>query len=277
MVTRTSDRTYARPFLKWAGGKRQLIPQYEPYIPQTFGTYYEPFLGGGAMFFHLLPYPAVLTDINEELINTYCCVRDNVEKLIYLLSNHQEKHEKCSHEYYYKIRESHPRDNLKRAARFIYLNKTCFNGLYRVNSQGKFNVPMGRYKNPKICDREGLIAVSELLQNTTLEVAPFTKVLARAIADDFVYFDPPYHPISTTSNFTAYSRYAFNEPEQIQLRDTFKQLAETGVKVMLSNSDCEFIRQIYAEFKIYKISASRAINSHGKKRGKISEVLITSY
>jgi DNA adenine methylase len=277
MLSPTLDIVSAHPFLKWAGGKRQLIPQYQCYIPQTFGTYYEPFLGGGAMFFHLLPKIAILTDINDELINTYCSVRDDVEGLIKLLSKHQQNHTKSAHNYYYQIREYNPRDKLKRAARFIYLNKTCFNGLYRVNSQGKFNVPMGRYKNPKICDRELLMAVSALLQNTTLEVAPFTKVLDRAIADDFVYFDPPYHPISTTSNFTAYSRYAFNEPEQIQLRNTFKNLAETGVKVMLSNSDCEFIRDIYDEFIIHKISASRAINSHGTKRGKISEVLITSY
>jgi DNA adenine methylase len=277
MVTRTSDIVAPRPFLKWAGGKRRLIPQYECYIPQNFGTYYEPFLGGGAMFFYLSAKPAVLTDINEELINTYCSVRDDVDGLIQLLSNHQENHQRSPQQYYYQIRSSQPRYNLARAARFIYLNKTCFNGLYRVNSQGKFNVPIGRYKNPKICDRELLRSVSDILQQTIIEVKPFTAVLDPAKADDFVYFDPPYHPISTTSNFTAYSRHSFNQDSQIQLRDTFQQLAEKKVKVMLSNSDCALIRDIYREFKIHKISAARSINSHGKKRGKISELLITSY
>lgn len=277
MVSRTSNIVSPRPFLKWAGGKRRLIPQYERYIPENFGTYYEPFLGGGAMFFHLSPHSAVLTDINQELINTYSCVRDDVEGLIHLLSNHQENHQRSPQQYYYQIRSSQPRARLAKAARFIYLNKTCFNGLYRVNSQGKFNVPIGRYKNPNICDRELLRCVSAILQQTTIEVKPFTAVLDPAKADDFVYFDPPYHPISTTSNFTAYSRHSFNQESQIQLRDTFQQLAEKGVKVMLSNSDCALIREIYREFKIQKVSASRSINSHGKKRGKISEVLITSY
>ena len=276
----SSNPGLSRPFLKWVGGKRRLIPQLEKYIPKTFKAYYEPFLGGGAVFFHLLPQSGVLTDINEDLINTYCAVRDDVNSLIQLLWEHQQNHERSPQQYYYQIRESYSRNNLARTARaasFIYLNKTCFNGLYRVNSKGEFNVPLGSYKKPKICNTELLISVSNQLKNATIETKPFTHVLNHATADDFVYFDPPYHPISSTSNFTSYSRDGFSEKNQLELRDTFEKLAEKGVKVMLSNSDCQFIREIYAGFNIHKIWAGRSINSRGDKRGKISEVLITNY
>lgn len=267
-----------RPFLKWAGGKSQLITQYKPYFPETFKTYYEPFLGGGAIFFHLLPEKAILTDINPELINCYLCVKNEVEKLIELLEEHQYNHALSPKEYYYKMRRLWGEGNaVERAARLIYLNKTCYNGLYRENSQGKFNVPMGNYKFPKICHPELLRSVSGALKNAEIAVSSFENVLNSARSDDFVYFDPPYHPLSSTSNFTAYSRYNFNESEQIKLRDTFAELAKRGVKVMLSNSDCSFIRDLYKDFNISEISATRAINSNSKKRGKISEILVTSY
>lgn len=274
-----SDLLSPRPFLKWAGGKSQLITQYKPYFPETFKTYYEPFLGGGAIFFHLLPEKAILTDINPELINCYLCVKNEVEKLIELLEEHQYNHALSPKEYYYKMRRLWGEGNpVERAARLIYLNKTCYNGLYRENSQGKFNVPMGNYKFPKICHPELLRSVSVALKKAEIAVSSFENVLNFAkSSEDFVYFDPPYYPLSSTSNFTAYSRYNFNESEQIKLRDTFAELARRGVKVMLSNSDCSFIRELYKDFNISEISATRAINSNGKKRGKISEILVTSY
>lgn len=268
----------ARPFLKWAGGKSKLISQYIPYFPAKFDNYYEPFLGGGAVFFYLVSgsknFHSILTDINPELINAYCCVRDKVEELILLLAEHQTRHNK---DYYYQMRKQNIGIPIEKAARLIYLNKTCFNGLYRENSKGEFNVPIGKYKNPTICNSDGLRKVSQALQKALIEVRPFGAVLDYAKAQDFVYFDPPYYPLSNTSNFTAYSSYSFTENDQIRLRDTFAKLARREVKVMLSNSDCPFIRELYKEYNIHEISAARAINSNAKKRGKITEVLITSY
>lgn len=264
-----------RPFLKWVGGKGQLISQYEPLFPAASLTYYEPFLGGGAIFFRLLPHQAVLTDINLELVNVYCIVRDKVEAVIQQLEIHQRRH---SPEYYYDMRSNPGKTPVEKAARLIYLNKTCYNGLYRENSKGQFNVPMGRYKAPRICHPELLRSVSQALKNAQIEVKPFDAVLTMAqTQQDFVYFDPPYQPISLTSRFTEYNRYAFGEADQIRLRDTFVQLAERGVNVMLSNSDCPFIRELYQGFKIHTILAARSINSNAEKRGKITEVLVTSY
>ncbi|WP_016953169.1 DNA adenine methylase [Anabaena sp. PCC 7108] len=275
MVSQIPKETCPRPFLKWAGGKNRLIPQYEGYFPPHFHTYYEPFLGGGAVFFHLRPKTAILTDINAELITTYHCVRDHVQELIELLKEHKIGHNPS---YYYDVRNYCERTDLEKAARFIYLNKTCFNGLYRVNSQGKFNVPLGRYKNPGICQEDVLRIASQALSQADIQQADFTEVLNYATSsDDFVFFDPPYYPVSETSYFTAYSRYAFAESQQVELRDVFVKLAERGVKVMLSNSDCKFIRELYSNFNIHTISAARSINSNAKKRGKITEVLVTSY
>jgi DNA adenine methylase len=272
--TRVS-RESARPFLKWAGGKGRHLQQYQSYFPKYFDVYYEPFLGGGAIFFHLLPQQAVLMDINGELVNVYECIRDRVELVIRLLMHHQSHH---SSEYYYLIRANSTPHKIEQAARLLYLNRTCFNGLYRENSQGKFNVPMGRYKSPNICNVELLRAASIALKTTELKVQPFDAVLNDAKTNrDFVYFDPPYHPISPTSCFTAYSRYSFNQLDQIRLRDTVIELANRGVKVMLSNSDCPFIRELYKDFYIHTIYANRAINSNAQKRGKITEVLVTSY
>jgi DNA adenine methylase len=272
-----SKLTLPRPFLKWAGGKSKLIKQYLTHLPSenTYKNYYEPFLGGGAVFFHIQPRKAILTDINAELIITYRCVRDNVKELICLLKEHENKH---SRDYYYSVRANPVKTDLEKAARLIYLNKTCFNGLYRVNSQGKFNVPLGKYKNPNICPEDLLLAASEALYQAEIRQANFTEILNHATtSDDFVYFDPPYYPISETSYFTSYTNYSFEENQQIQLRDIFVKLSERGVKVMLSNSDCEFIRNLYSDFNIHTISAARAINSNAKKRGKINEILVTSY
>jgi DNA adenine methylase len=268
------SRIYPRPFLKWAGGKSRVISQYQPHFPEH-STYYEPFIGGGAVFFHLMPNQAVLSDINEELVNVYRCIQAHVDDIIERLLVHQKNH--CK-DYYYSVRSHHSDDNVERAARLLYLNKTCFNGLYRENSKGYFNVPMGRYKNPKICDPSLLKSASRALQSVAIASEPFESILNRAHSpEDFVYFDPPYYPISATSNFTGYNRYSFTKDDQIRLRDTFVSLAERGVKVMLSNSDCPFIRELYDGFNIHVIHAARAINSNAKKRGKITELLITSY
>ncbi len=271
------------PFLKWVGGKSRLLQQYQNYFPKIsdITTYYEPFLGGGSVFFTLQPNLAVLSDINQDLIATYCSVRDNLEQLIDLLQKHQNEHNSDyseNHEYYYQVRSCTYHTPIQRAARLIYLNKTCFNGLYRVNSKGEFNVPVGKYKNPKICNPDLLRSASAALKSAKIEVRNFEEILDHAkTSDDFVYFDPPYHPLSDTSYFTAYSADAFNEYKQIRLRDIFAELKSRGVKVMLSNSDCKFIRELYSEFNIHEILASRVINSNALKRGKISEVLITSY
>ncbi|MCV3212920.1 DNA adenine methylase [Plectonema radiosum NIES-515] len=272
-----SQSTLPRPFLKWAGGKSKLIKQYLTHLPSqtTYKNYYEPFLGGGALFFHLQPSNGILTDINAELITTYRCVKDHIQELIFLLKEHESKH---SRDYYYSVRANPGKTDLEKAARLIYLNKTCFNGLYRVNSQNKFNVPLGKYKNPNICPENLLIAASEALEGAEIKQANFTEILNHATtSDDFVYFDPPYYPISETSYFTSYTNYSFKENQQIQLRDICLTLSERGVKVMLSNSDCEFIRNLYTDFNIHTISAARSINSHAKKRGKINEILLTSY
>lgn len=265
-----------RPFLKWAGGKARLIPQYQPYLPQRFETYHEPFLGGGALFFYLAPQlkSAYLSDLNPELVNVYRCVRDRLDDLLTCLEVHQQHH---SQPYYYNVRAQRDLSPIPRAARLIYLNKTCYNGLYRENQQGHFNVPMGRYKNPKICNPELLKATSQALQIAEISQQTFESAatLARG-ANDFVYFDPPYHPISGTSCFTAYSRFSFEAADQERLQATFAQLAKRGVNVLLSNSDCDFVRNLYQDFTIHTITAARAINSDARKRGKITEVLVSS-
>jgi DNA adenine methylase len=268
----------ARPFLKWAGGKGRLLSQYESFFPVSFRAYYEPFLGGGAVFFHLAERAqhAVLGDINPELVNVYGCVRDRASDLIAALEYHKRHH--CP-TYYYQVRQQHQlTDPLARAARLIYLNKTCYNGLYRENSQGQFNVPVGRYKNPAICDPALLQAASVALQGAEIAEFSFAEILNWPITrQDFVYFDPPYHPISATSSFTSYNRYGFTVLDQERLAQVFRQLAGQGVRVMLSNSDCELIRDLYQGFTLHPIQAARAINSQAGRRGKISELLITSY
>lgn len=267
----------ARPFLKWAGGKGRLLAQYQPYFPSDFVTYFEPFLGGAAVFFHLSPARAVLTDINSELINLYCCVRDQVEAVIERLAEHKAQH--CE-TYYYQVRalpKSQTLSPVERAARIIYLNKTCFNGLYRENSLGQFNVPVGRYRNPQIYNPDLLRQVAQTLVGAEIEMRPFQAVLDVATPADFVYFDPPYQPLSATSRFTAYSRFDFSEADQVSLAAVFAQLSARGVRAMLSNSDCEFVRDLYTGFRLVPIEAGRAINSRADRRGKISEVLVLSW
>jgi len=266
------------PFVKWAGGKRQLLSQLDTYLPDSFNKYIEPFVGGGALFFYLLPKNAILIDNNEELINCYNVIKNNVEELIQSLKTH--KNEK---NYFYDIRNVDRTDefkkwsNVKKASRTIFLNRCCYNGLYRVNSKGQFNVPFGRYKNPKFCDERNLRAVHQVLQNVKIVLGSFEKCLQYAEKDDMIYLDPPYFPISKTANFTNYTKEIFGENEQYRLKKVFDELDKRGCKVLLSNSYCELILDLYKDYKIEEVRAKRAINSLGSKRGKIKEVLIRNY
>ena len=273
-----------KPFVKWVGGKRQLLKQFRDlglYPPEDFdpitNTYFEPFVGGGAVFFDLLPETAYLSDLNNELVVTYNVIKNDVENLIKSLKKH-----KLDKEYFLKIRAQNPEklSDLNTASRFIYLNRTCFNGMYRVNSKGGFNVPFGKYTNPLICDENNLRKASKALKNVEIKKQDYKEVLKKARKGDFVYFDPPYYPVSKTASFTSYTSESFLDKEQIELRDTFVELHKRGCFVMLSNSDTPFINKIYSEpkgLRITKVQAGRAINSDASKRGKITEVLVTNY
>lgn len=272
-----------RPFVKWVGGKRQLLKQFHELglFPGKFDNntnrYYEPFIGGGAVFFDLQPKNVTISDLNSELITAYKVIRDNVDDLICSLKTHV-----YSKEYFLTMRAKNPSEmnDLDVASRFIYLNRTCFNGMYRVNSKGQFNVPFGRYKNPIICDEDNLRAVSSALRNVEILNEDYKFVLQKAKPGDFIYFDPPYYPINTTSSFTSYTKDGFAEKEQTELRDTFDKLSRRGCFVMLSNSDTPFIHSLYGNVenaKITIVKAGRAINSKSTGRGKITEVVITNY
>ncbi len=271
-------REKATPFLKWAGGKSQLLPQFQKFFPRKFRRYYEPFLGGGAVFFFLAPRLATLCDTNAELITTYQVVKDNVEALIAVLRK-QYSH-KNDEKNFYKIRDETDIAELtdtERAARLIYLNKTCFNGLYRVNRSGRFNVPFGNYSNPKICDEINLRRASSELRNATLRVCDFEEGVAKAKKGDFVYFDPPYAPLSPTSSFTSYTKDDFGEAEQSRLANVFRELDKRGVLVMLSNSPKPFIIELYRGFHTEFVKANRAINANGNGRGAIDELLVMNF
>lgn len=268
-------------FVKWAGGKKQLIEQFKPFFPKEIKRYHEPFIGGGAITFYLLKtHPEIekiyLSDINAELITTYYVIKNNLEELINLLREYKKQHNK---EFYYKIRSQDVKtlNKVQIATRFIYLNKTCFNGLYRVNSKGVFNVPMGRYNNPLICPEEELREISKLLEKDDAKVRQFYEVLKEAKKGDFIYFDPPYYPINKTSSFTTYTKEQFLDKEQKHLSEVFKELDKRGCKVMLSNNDVPFIRELYKGFHINLVKANRMINRDGSKRGKINEVVVTNY
>ncbi|SMB90501.1 DNA adenine methylase [Thermanaeromonas toyohensis ToBE] len=264
-----------RPPIKWAGGKTQLISQFKPLFPKVkYHLYVEPFVGGGAVFFHLLPIRAILMDSNEELINFYLVVRDSLEDLLKDLKRHQN-----TPEYYYRIRALDP-ENLspvERASRFLYLNKTAYNGLWRVNSQGRHNVPFGRYKNPKIVDEINLRRVSLALKRAEIFCSDFSLSLEYASPGVFIYLDPPYYPLSETANFTGYTPAAFGVEDQLRLAAVFKELDRKGCLVMLSNSDTPFIRQLYAGYDIRTVVARRAINCRGDRRGPVVELVIRNY
>lgn len=271
-----------QPFLKWAGGKRQLLKDIEKYIPDSNGitTYYEPFLGGGAVLFHLKPKKAVVNDFNIDLINTYEVVRDNVEELIEDLRKH-----KNTSDYYYEIRSWDRKpgfDNLskiEKASRLIYLNKTCFNGLFRVNSNGEFNTPFGRYKNPNIINEDVLRSVSKYLNDNNIRLlsGDFEDALKNIRKGAFVYLDPPYHPISSSSNFTGYTLDGFSENDQKRLKNICDKLTERGIRFLLSNSSAPLILELYQDYKIEYVNARRAINANKEGRGEIKEVLVRNY
>ena len=270
-----------RPFLKWAGGKSQLLPAIKKRLPLEFSTYYEPFLGGGAVFFYLQPSKAVVSDSNEELINVYRVIRDDIEELINDLKQHVN-----SKEYFYKMRElDRDKDKyaelspVKRASRIIYLNKTCYNGLFRVNKSGEFNAPFGNYKKPQIVNEPVLRAISSYLNNAELVIkcGDFEECLKNAQEGDFAYLDPPYFPLSNTANFTGYDKSGFDENCQVRLKKVCDELDERGVKFLLSNSKVDFIQSLYGRYIREIITAKRAINSRGDKRGEIEELLIRNY
>lgn len=267
-------RARPKPPVKWAGGKGQLIPQFEPLFPERFEIYHEPFVGGGAVFFHLLPDKAVLIDNNPELINFYIVVRDHLEKLIFHAQGH-----KNEASYYYQVRALDPEklDPVARASRFLFLNKTAYNGLWRVNRRGRHNVPFGRYKNPKIVDEENLRLVSAALRRAEVLLDDFSRVLDFARPGDFVYFDPPYNPLSETANFTEYTADAFGEEDQRRLAGVFRELDRRGCFVMLSNSDTPLVRDLYRGYDVRTVWARRAINCRADKRRPVAELVIRNY
>ncbi|MDG8893358.1 DNA adenine methylase [Streptococcus pneumoniae] len=271
-----------QPFTKWTGGKRQLLPVIRELMPKTYNRYFEPFVGGGALFFDLAPKDAVINDFNAELINCYQQIKDNPQELIEILKVHQEYNSK---EYYLDLRSADRDERIdmmsevQRAARILYMLRVNFNGLYRVNSKNQFNVPYGRYKNPKIVDEELISAISVYLNNNQLEikVGDFEKAIVDVRTGDFVYFDPPYIPLSETSAFTSYTHEGFSFADQVRLRDAFKRLSDTGAYVILSNSSSALVEELYKDFNIHYVEATRTNGAKSSSRGKISEIIVTNY
>jgi len=277
--------TTPKPFVKWAGGKRQLIPILKENLPQRMSTYYEPFLGGGALLFHILTerngQRCGISDLNSDLVLTYTIIRDKPENVIDSLKNHEKNYQKDSKSYYYSIRESNPRNGVEKTSRLLFLNRTCFNGLYRVNSKGKFNVPLGRYTNPNIVNEENIRLVSEVLKSrkVSIKCRDFEAVLRDTKEDDLIYFDPPYQPVSNTANFTSYTNKSFTNDDLKRLAKLCVKLDSKGCKVMLSNSNSQEVADMFTEehWQIKKIEANRSINSNSKKRTGHYELLIRNY
>jgi DNA adenine methylase len=268
----------AKPFLKWVGGKRQLLVEIKKNMPTKFNNYFEPFVGGGALFFDLELESATINDYNSELINTYLNVRDNSSNLIDSLKNH-----KNESDYYYKIRNLDKDNNiqnlssLERASRFIYLNKTCFNGLYRVNKKGEFNAAFGHSKNPNICDEETITAASNALKKANILCGDFQNIKNLIKKGDFIYFDPPYEPISTTSNFVSYTETGFNFEMQTKVKELCDYINSIGAYFLVSNSDSNDIKQLFKDYTIKTVQATRSINSDSTNRGFVNELLIKNY
>ena len=284
-MVNTIYKTKYQPFIKWVGGKRGLLKQLLPLFPKEFNNYHEPFLGGGAVFFELYSQGLLkdkkvyLSDINTELINTYLIVKNSPNKLINSLEEFKKKHNK---KFYYQTRELDRQEDFKslsdiqRASRFIYLNKTCFNGLYRVNRKGYFNTPIGSYKNPNIADRDTILSASEALQNAIILNNSFDGVKNNINKNDLVYFDPPYYPLNETSSFTSYDSNYFLDDKQFELFELFEKLYDKEVKILHSNSNTNFIKDLYKNYNINTLQANRFINSKSNGRGKIDEVIIRS-
>lgn len=267
------------PIVKWVGGKRQLLPEIMPLIDKKCVTYVEPFVGGGAVFFELQPKKAIINDYNQELINVYLVVRDHCDELIDLLKEHNRFN---TQEYFYTVRSLDRSDGYRelsdvaKAARIIYLNKTCYNGLYRVNSAGQFNAPYGKYKNPNIVNEESVRAMSGYLRSGKIAIrqGDYRNVLKGLRKGTFVYLDPPYLPISSSSSFTGYTQNGFSYEQQVTLKEECDRLRKKGIAFLQSNSDCPQIRELYKEYDIRTVQAKRSINSKAAKRGEINEVLI---
>jgi len=272
----------AEPFLKWAGGKGQLLKDYARMFPGKFNNYIEPFAGGGAVFFHLYSNglldgkKSLLIDSNKDLVTAYKSIKDNnkLSVIIKALSNGKYRNDE---ENFYEVREQEPRNDTWKTARLIYLNKTCFNGLFRVNRRGKFNVPFGRYNNPMICDSENLRAVNRALADAEIIDGDFSVVLQQAGKGDFVYFDPPYQPVSKTAGFTGYTKDSFNGKDQERLAEVYRKLDKRGCRLMLSNSDVKFIRKLYKGYRVETVKARRMINCKAAKRGAVNELVILNY
>lgn len=302
--------TNAKPFLKWAGGKTQLLPTILSSLPKKedidkLDTYVEPFIGGGSVFFEIRKYrnfkKVVINDFNIEIASSYICIRDDVESLIVNLEKIENEYRKLNTEnerteYFYQTRKvfNYEKENIsydfvnegliEHIAKLIFLNKTCFNGLYRQNSKGEFNVPYGKYSNPKICDKTNLRNVSEALQNVEITHGDFEVTNKFIDEKTFVYLDPPYRPLSGTANFNSYAKEAFNDESQSRLADWYTKLSNRGAMLMLSNSDPKntdqndnFFDNLYSKFNISRVFACRNINSNGSNRGKITEILVTNY
>ncbi len=277
------------PFIKWAGGKSRLISQIKNFIPKDFNNYFEPFVGSGALFFYMVKsfkikreFCAHLSDINSELINVYKTIKDNLMDLIQELQYNEIEYYKNPKRFYYKLRaENFEFNSIKKAARFITLNKTCYNGLYRVNKKDLFNVPIGKYINPKICDFQNLTKVNQImnLTNTILEDYDYYNITLKIKENDFIYFDPPYHPLNETSKFTNYTSYGFDYNQQKRLANFFYELDKRKCKILLSNSDTTFVRDLYSSFteNIVSLKTLRSINSNSEKRKNHSELIIKNF
>ena len=274
-----------RPFVKWAGGKRQLIPVLSANLPETFGAYFEPFLGGGALLFHILAtrhgQKCGISDLNSDLVLAYATIRDKIDDLLSSLRHHEKNYRQSSKPYYYSVRESSPRSRVEKTSRLLFLNRTCFNGLYRVNSKGRFNVPLGRYSNPNIVNEDNLRSVSRILQSGKVSITcrDFEAVLGDAGRGDLVYLDPPYQPVSDTANFTSYTDRDFTGDDLVRLHGLCQKLDSKGCKILLSNSDSADVSGLFSEkpWKISRIPANRSINSDSKKRTGHYELLIRNY
>lgn len=268
----------SKPFLKWVGGKRQLLVEIKNNMPAKFNNYFEPFVGGGALFFDLELESAIINDYNYELINTYLNVKENPSDLILSLRKHRNESE-----YYYQIRDLDKNNNidnissLERASRFIYLNKTCFNGLYRVNKKGEFNAAFGKCKNPNICDEETILAASATLKKTKILCGDFQNIKTLIKKEDFVYLDPPYEPISNTSNFVSYTESGFDFEMQIKVKELCDYIHSIGAYFLVSNSDSNNIRELFKSYTIETVQATRSINSDSTNRGFVNELLIKNY
>ncbi len=274
----TAPAAIPSPIVKWAGGKTKLLTELGQRLPKRWGRYFEPFFGGGALFFSLTPQRAIVSDRNDDLMNVYRCIRWNVEAVIEQVMKHRGAH--CR-DYYYDTRKAWnenaaEQSPAERAATFLYLNKTCYNGLFRVNRSGQFNVPMGNYTAPRICDPDQLRISAWALRHVDLRTGHFADTSAEAGAGDFVFFDPPYDPVSKTANFTSYTNTSFGPEQQRELADHVRELTDRGVQVMVSSSDTPMIRELYRGFKLDQVSAPRAISSKARARTPVGELIITN-